>query len=82
MKVQITLPQGYENDKGVKGECGEVLDVYEDLAFKLIRLNMAVPAPESVVETVARAAPENTATRTGKMPKKTAAPKIPNGKGA
>jgi len=75
MKIRITLPQGYENDKGVKGEYGQVIDVTDDLGLKLIRLNMAVPAPEpKLVETAAAAPPENTAQRVAKPKARTKPP--------
>ena len=64
MRIKITLPQGYENDKGDKGQYGEVVDFLPDLAVKLIRLNMAIPAPEPVVETAESVPPENAAKRT------------------
>ena len=75
MKIRITLPQGYENDKGVKGEYGQVIDVTDDLGLKLIRLNMAVPAPEpKLVEATVIAPSQNTAQRVAKPKARTKPP--------
>ena len=76
MKVKITLPQGYSNDKVVKGEYGQVIDCTDDLGLKLVRLHMAefVPEPKLVVETAAAAPPENTAQRVAKPKARTKPP--------
>lgn len=72
MWVRITHQEGYESVK-VKAAAGDVIEVNERLAGKLIASNWAVPAPEPapVVETAAVAPPENAARHTGKREKKT-----------
>ena len=70
MRVQITRQEGYESPK-VKAAQGDVIEVNDRLAGKLIASNWAVPAPAPVIETEAVAPPENAARHTGKREKKT-----------
>lgn len=72
MRIQITLPGGYENAKGEKGVCGEVVDFRDELALKLLLHGFAKEVAAPAVETVAAAPPENVARRVGKPgPRKT-----------
>lgn len=67
MRVRIVVKGGYSNPRrGVELPCGEVCDLADGLALKLIRHRIAEPDPAPVLETVAVAPPENAAKRVGK----------------
>ena len=68
MRVRVTASEGYENASGIDARPGDIIDVDETLARKLIARHVAVPAPapEPVIETAEKTPPRNTAKRVSK----------------
>ena len=68
MKVRITAKAGYSNPRrGIECHTGDLCDIADDVAVKLLSMGLAVPAPKPEPRTVeAPAPPENTAQRTSK----------------
>lgn len=69
MKIQISAPGGYLNQRrGIDAKPGDVIDVSEDLAVKLLNNRLAVPAPKPERKTAAHAPSQNVAKHVGKAP--------------
>jgi hypothetical protein len=66
MRVRIVQKHGYTDRHGLVFEYGDVADVSDDLAVKLLNHRIAVAAPAPKVETAAVAPPENAAKRVSK----------------
>jgi hypothetical protein len=67
VRVRIILRDGYGDRFGNFHKCGDVVDLPDIIAAKLLKRGMAVAAPpEPVIETAEVAPPRNAARRTTK----------------
>ena len=67
MRIRIILRDGYGDRFGNFHECGDIVELPDPIAVKLLKRGMAVAAPAPVVvETAEVAPPRNVARRTSK----------------
>jgi hypothetical protein len=66
MRVRIVQKHGYIDRHGLAFEYGDVADLSDDLAVKLLNHHIAVPAPDPEPEVAVAAPPENVAKRVSK----------------
>lgn len=69
MRLKVTAKQGYSNPRrGLELQVGNIIDVDDVLALKLLKHRICEPAP-AVVETAVRTAPQHKAKRVSKPAK-------------
>jgi hypothetical protein len=66
MRIRIITADGYGDRFGNVYKCGDVTDMPDNIAVKLLTRRIAVPAPEPEVETSEVAPPSNAARKTGR----------------
>lgn len=72
MRVRIIARGGYSSRHGLRYDRGQIAEIADHVAVKLIRHGIAEPAPAPlVIESAVKAPPANAAKRVGKAAKAT-----------